>query len=132
VTARAEPDTFLALLSDADREALLALGGPRRFDRGEHLMHQGEPGGQVLLLLQGHTKATFVDPRVEEMVLSFRGPGDVLGELSFVQPEPRSSGVIAIDPVEARALAAAGSQPRLPRGEVGSGDDRPQLRAGAG
>jgi CRP-like cAMP-binding protein len=107
VVTRAEPETFLALLSGADREALLVLGGPRCFARGEHLMHQGEPGGQVLLLLEGHTKATFVDPRGEEIVLSFRGPGDVLGELSFVHPEPRSSGVIAIEPVEARALAAS-------------------------
>ena len=107
MVARAEPETFLALLSDADREALLARGGSRRYSRGEHLMHQGEPGGQILILLEGHTKATFVDPRGEEIVLSFRGPGDVLGELSFVHPEPRSSGVIAIEPVEARALAAA-------------------------
>lgn len=107
MAARAEPETFLALLSDADREALLVLGGARHFARGEHLMHQGEAGGRVLLLLHGHAKATFVDSRGEEIVLSFRGPGDVLGELSFVHPEPRSSGVTAIEPVEARALAAA-------------------------
>jgi hypothetical protein len=40
VDAQAEPDTFLALLSDSDREALLELGRPRRYARGEHLMHQ--------------------------------------------------------------------------------------------
>jgi CRP-like cAMP-binding protein len=107
VVAEAEPETFLALLSEPDREALLRFGIPRRFARGEHLMHQGEPGDRVLLLLHGHVKATFVDPHGHESVLSFRGPGDVLGELSFARGEPRSSGVVAIESVEARALSAA-------------------------
>jgi len=97
----------LALLSEADREALLALGRPRRFSPGEHLMHQEERGDPLLLLREGHVKATFVEPQGKEIVLSFHGPGDVLGELSFVRAEPRSSGVVAIEPVEARAIGAA-------------------------
>lgn len=102
-----EPETFLALLSEADRKALLEIGGLRRFDRGEHLMRQEEPGDPVLLLHRGHVKATFVEPQGKEIVLSFHGPGDVLGELSFVRAEPRSSNVVAIEPAEAQALAAA-------------------------
>jgi CRP/FNR family cyclic AMP-dependent transcriptional regulator len=102
-----EPGSFVALLSDDDRRALLKLGGRRRFTRGEHLMHQGEPGDRVLILLEGHAKASYVDPRGREMVLSFRGPGDVLGELSFSHAEPRSSNVTAIEPVVAQAVAAS-------------------------
>ncbi len=86
---------------------LLQRGGLRRFDSGEHLMHQGEPGDRVLVLLEGHVKASYVDASGREMVLSFRGPGDVLGELSFSNLEPRSSNVTAIEPVEAQALAAS-------------------------
>lgn len=107
MAAPPEPGTFLALLSGADRDALLANGRPRRFNPGEHLMHQEELGDPVLLLQQGHVKATFVEPQGKEIVLSFHGPGDVLGELSFVRAEPRSSNVVAIEPVEALALAAA-------------------------
>jgi len=103
----AEPGTFLALLSDRDREALLQLGGSRRFARGERLMYQGEPGDRVLFLLAGHVKASVADSRGHEQVLSFRGPGDILGELTFTDAGPRSSSVIAIEPVEARAIAAA-------------------------
>lgn len=102
-----EPGTFLALLSDGDRDALMALGGARRFARGERLMHQGEPGERVLLLLEGHVKASNSDSRGREMVLSFRGPGDVLGELTFSHADPRSSNVTAIEPVEAQAVAAS-------------------------
>lgn len=102
-----EPGTFLALLSDADRDALLNIGGRRRFARGEHLMHEGEAGDRVLILLAGHVKASSSDSRGREMVLSFRGPGDVLGELTFTHAEPRSSDVVAIDDGEARSIAAS-------------------------
>jgi CRP-like cAMP-binding protein len=104
---RPEPGTFLALLSDADRDALLKLGGPRRFARGERLMRHGEPGDRVLVLLAGHVKASNTDSRGRELVLSFRGPGDVLGELTFSHADPRSSNVTAIEPVEAQAIAAS-------------------------
>jgi CRP/FNR family transcriptional regulator, cyclic AMP receptor protein len=102
-----KPETFLSLLSGPDREALLAAGRPRRFSKGEHLMHQDEAGDPVLLLREGHVKATFVEPQGKEIVLSFHGPGDVLGELSFVRAEARTSGVIAMEPAEAQAFAAA-------------------------
>lgn len=102
-----EPGTYLALLSDDDRGSLLTCGGQRSFARGERLMHQGEPGNGVLILLQGHVKASNLDARGREAVLSFRGPGDVLGELTFSHGEPRSSNVTAMEPVEARAIAAS-------------------------
>ena len=102
-----EPGTFLALLTDRDRESVLKLGRSRSFARGERLMRQGEPGDSVLVLLEGHVKASDIDPHGREIVLSFRGPGDVLGELTFMHADPRSSNVTAIEPVEARALAAS-------------------------
>jgi CRP-like cAMP-binding protein len=104
---RPEPGTFIALLSDDDRDALLALGGLRRFARGEHLMHEGEPGDRVLVLESGHVKASSTDPRGRETVLAIRGPGDILGELTFTNGASRSGDVIAMAPVEARALAAS-------------------------
>ncbi len=102
-----EPGTYVALLSERDRDALLKLGGPRSFAHRDRLMHLGDPGDHLLILLSGHVKASINDSRGREMVLSFRGPGDVLGELTFTSGEPRSSDVTAIEPVEARAIAAS-------------------------
>ncbi|MET0307010.1 MAG: Crp/Fnr family transcriptional regulator [Solirubrobacterales bacterium] len=102
-----KPKSFLALLSKPDRDLLLEIGRPCHFKAGEYLMRQEEPGDPVLLLHRGHVKATFVEPQGKEIVLGFHGPGDVLGELSFVRAEPRSSNVVAIEPIEAQALAAA-------------------------
>lgn len=107
VNALYEAQTFLALLAETDRDGLLGLGRARHFDPGEHLMRQEEPGDPLLFLLGGHVKATFVEPQGKEIVLGFHGPGDVLGELSFVRAEPRSSNVVAIEPVRAVALSAA-------------------------
>jgi CRP/FNR family cyclic AMP-dependent transcriptional regulator len=104
---RPEPNSFVALLSDTDRAALLELGGPRSFARGEFLLRYGDPGNHLLILLEGHVKASNIDSRGREIVLSFRGPGDVLGELTFTRADPRSSNVIAIEPVQARAIAAS-------------------------
>ncbi len=98
--------TFAALLSELDLDALLRLGGSRRFTAGQRLMHQDEPGDRVLLLLQGHTKVTFLDIEGREAIHSFNGPGDVLGELSFEASKTRSSSVLAIEPVHAHALTA--------------------------
>ena len=104
--AHAEAGTFLALLGEADWSKLDSLGRRVRFPRGTRLMHEGEPGERVMLLLNGHVKASCVSPEGNELVLSFRGPGDVLGELSFLDGEPRSSSVTAIEPVESLVLSA--------------------------
>ncbi|MEA2167882.1 MAG: family transcriptional regulator, cyclic receptor protein [Solirubrobacteraceae bacterium] len=98
--------TFLSLLADDDRDALLAIGGQRRFPTGQRLMHQGEPGDRVMVIIDGHVKTSFVDADGREVVLSFLGPGDVLGELSFTHVEPRSASVTALNPVVASALTA--------------------------
>jgi CRP-like cAMP-binding protein len=105
--AQAEAGTFLALLDEADRKKLHALGRLTRFPRGTRLMHEGEPGESVMLVLEGHVKASCVTPEGHELVLSFRGPGDVLGELSFLNSGRRSSSVTAIEPVEAMVLPAS-------------------------
>ena len=49
MTAEPEPETFLALLSESDRKALLAIGGLRRFDGGEHPVY----------LIYGYKRGTF-------------------------------------------------------------------------
>ena len=105
--AKPEAGTFLALLDPDDRDALAALGGVSCFPRLARLMHEGEPGERVMVLLEGHVKASCVTPEGHELVLSFRGPGDVLGELSFLETQQRSSSFTAIEPVEVLIISAA-------------------------
>ena len=41
------------------------------------------------------------------MLLAIRGPGDVLGEQSAIDGEPRSATAVALEPVEALNVTAA-------------------------
>jgi CRP-like cAMP-binding protein len=98
---------FLATLDPGDRDALLARGGTRRFRAGASLMHEGQAGDEVMVLVEGRVKVTTTTREGKEIVLRFCGPGELLGELSVIDDRPRSGTVEALEPVEALAISAA-------------------------
>jgi CRP-like cAMP-binding protein len=101
------PTGFLSQLDPEDREAIESRAGPRRFRAGSTLMHEGQVGTEVMILVSGRVKITYMTSEGRETVLDFRGPGELLGEMAVVDGNPRSSSVEAMEPVEALALAAA-------------------------
>ena len=101
------PGTFLARLDGDEQAALLALGRERSFPRGAILMYEGDPGEQVMILLAGRVKVTRADHDGREALLSIRDPGDVLGELSFVDGQPRVANVTALEPVRTLVLTSS-------------------------
>jgi CRP-like cAMP-binding protein len=70
-------------------------------------MHEGGAGAEVMLLLEGRVKVYVVAADGREIVLGFRGPGELLGELSAIDEAPRSGTIEALEPVEALAISAA-------------------------
>jgi CRP-like cAMP-binding protein len=98
---------FLDRLGPEEATALRSRAVVRHFERGATLMHHDEVPGRVLVLERGHAKVTLLSEDGKEIVLAFRGPGDLLGELSALGHKPRSATVRAVDPVDALALAAA-------------------------
>src|SRR3954462_4208377 len=94
---------FLSELAADERAELEALGSVRRYRRGDVLFHQGDDAGAVVVLRDGHVKATMVNDG-REVILAFPGPGELLGELSAVDGEPRSATVRAVDEVEALVI----------------------------
>src|SRR5271166_134910 len=105
-TIRLASETFLALLSDAEREGLHGLAVRRSFPRGAVLMFQHEPDERVMLLLAGRVKVVRLDQDGRELLLSIRDPGDLLGELAFIDGQPRIATVTALEPVEALVTPA--------------------------
>jgi CRP-like cAMP-binding protein len=102
------PDSgFLGTLEAADRDAVRARCGPRRFRAGSTLMHEGQVGTEVMILVSGRVKVTYLTEDGREVILDFRGPGELLGEMAVVDGNPRSNTVQAIEPVEALAMTAA-------------------------
>ena len=115
MTAGAVSGTFLALLDDRERAALLELGTHRGFPRGAVLMYEGEPGERVMILEEGRVKVTRIEPGGHETMLSIRDPGDVVGEVSLIDERPRLATVTALERVRALVIASSVFRAHLER-----------------
>jgi CRP-like cAMP-binding protein len=112
-TYAAVPGSFLAGLEDSERGALAALGIVRRFPRGSILIFQDEPDDRVMLVLSGRVKVGRVEQDGRELMLEIRDPGDLLGELAFIDGAPRVATVTALEPVHALVMPAAALRAHL-------------------
>jgi CRP-like cAMP-binding protein len=86
-------------------DELKAIGRPRRYALGSTLFVEGDDGNRVFLVERGRIKigATTEDGR--DVVLAIRGPGELVGELSALDGEPRSATATALEEVEAIVIA---------------------------
>lgn len=97
---------FFEELDARDREAISSGSRRRQFPTGATLMYEGQAGTEVLVLLVGRVKVSYLTQEGREVVLDFRGPGELLGEMAVVDGNPRSNTVSAIEEVEALAMSA--------------------------
>lgn len=84
-------------LGDDECDAVLAVLKARRGAPGDALFKEGDPGASLMIVLEGHLVATVrtADGGSEEVARL--GPGEVVGEMAFVDAEPRSATVSAPD-----------------------------------
>jgi len=100
-------------LTTAQVGELGSVCSERRFAPGELILREGEPDPFVYVLTNGRaqlSKNTSLGS--DQMQMDELRPGDVLGELKIVDPQPSSASVVAITPVTAVAIdldAFAGS-----------------------
>ncbi|HUH81496.1 MAG TPA: Crp/Fnr family transcriptional regulator [Solirubrobacteraceae bacterium] len=99
--------TFLARLTPEERAAVEALGRPASFPRGSVIMFEGEPEERLILALGGRVKITRAGPDGREIILGIRDPGDLLGELAFIDRRPRSATVVALEPIQAVIMSGS-------------------------
>jgi len=98
---------FLACLTAEEVGALRLHAVARRFDRGATILHQGEVPGRVVVIDRGHAKVTSTTEDGKEVVLAFRGPGDIVGEAAALSGQPRAATVRALEPIGAMAIPVA-------------------------
>lgn len=108
-SARYEDDEirFVDALDEAEWDWLRERGVVRTFPQSTILFHEHQPSDRVLFVLGGRVKVASISDDGRERVLAFRGPGEVLGELSAIDGRPRSATVTAVDEVQALAVPAA-------------------------
>jgi CRP-like cAMP-binding protein len=63
---------------------------------GETLFRKGEPGSSMYIVDTGSLNVVIEDPHGRELVLKEAGHGEVIGEISLVDQEPRAASVIAV------------------------------------
>ncbi len=90
---------FLHTLTPAESDALEDIGEPGTFAAGTVIFEQGGTADVVLLVRAGRVRVAVRGADGGEVVLAERGPGELLGDLSGVDGQPRSASVTALDEV---------------------------------
>lgn len=75
---------------------LFAIATSVRVEAGKALFLAGEDGDGCYRVEQGLLKVTIASRSGDERILTFLGPGAIVGELSMIDGLPRSASVIAI------------------------------------
>ena len=73
-------------------------------ESGDALFQKGDPGDSLYVIRSGWIKLVSEDADGSEVVLNQVGPGNIIGQESMIDHEPRSAGVVAVTPVELMKL----------------------------
>jgi CRP-like cAMP-binding protein len=92
---------LFAGVPDADLATLLQHARTTALAPGQTLLREGDPGDEVLLILDGQAAVT-----VGGLPVGTIGPGDCVGEMSLLDSAPRSATVTSSSPLRALVLAA--------------------------
>lgn len=84
-------------LGDEDCDAVLRVLKARRGNAGDVLFRQGEAGSSLMIVLEGTLVARVRGETGDEREVARLGPGEVAGEMAFIDAEPRSATVVAGD-----------------------------------
>ncbi|RKT56677.1 Crp/Fnr family transcriptional regulator [Saccharothrix australiensis] len=98
--------TFLDLLSPASQAALLGLGVPRAYRRGDVMLREAERSDHVVLLVRAVVKATVTLENGRVALLGIKVGGDVVGEMAALSGEPRSATVTVCGDAHVRVIPA--------------------------
>jgi CRP-like cAMP-binding protein len=95
---------LFAKLDPRDLDALVQVARVRRLAPREELVHKGDEGGQIFLIVKGRLKATTPSREGSEVTFSIMGPGEVCGELALLAGGRRTASMAALDDCELLVL----------------------------
>ncbi len=100
------PSFFDGLSDDQERELRTRMTR-RKFDRGEVVFHQGDPGASLHIVESGYFLIQVLTSAGERVGMTIEGPGDVFGELAMLDSAGRRTATIrALRQAETMALEA--------------------------
>lgn len=93
--------TFVSRLTTQERTELFRLGRRENFHNGSYLLRQRDAGRDVFVVTAGRLEILMLNRRGREQRIALRVPGDVVGEMAYVDGRPRSASAVATGPVTA-------------------------------
>ena len=91
-------------------EAVAGLASEIRFEAGQELTVEGEPGDSFYVVVDGQLRVSRHGTPIRDL-----GPGDFLGEISLIDGRPRSATTVAIGPVDALVIKRSEFQELMDR-----------------
>lgn len=87
---------FLHLLVSADRGQLTQSFREFNFAPGEVVFHDGDEGDTMFLIWSG--KIAIIKGDLDSpIILAYRGPGEIFGEMAILENQPRSATIVALE-----------------------------------
>jgi CRP/FNR family cyclic AMP-dependent transcriptional regulator len=96
----------LAPLAEATLRAIAAGGVVQSYPRNTVLIHEGEEGDSLFIVLSGRVKVYASNDAGREVVIDFHGPGEYVGEMSL-DGAPRSASVVTTEPSTCAVVSRA-------------------------
>lgn len=96
---------LFSALSDEESAALRASMTQVKVSKGHTLFKEGDEGDRLYVVIEGKLKLGTASIDGRENLLSILGPGEMFGELSLFDPEPRTATATAVTDAKLLALA---------------------------
>lgn len=87
---------FFALLDEDDRRAVAEVVDYHTLSAGENLFQTGDPGESLFIVRSGQVELYIRDTAGQKIVLTIAEGGDLFGELSLLDSEPRTATAVAL------------------------------------
>lgn len=97
---------FFGGLSDASLDRLIAMLVERRFEAGDTIVAEGQPGHSMFVLRSGTVGVSRLSDSGRVIPLNRLGPGDFFGEMTLIEIQNRSATLVAESPVTLHELTA--------------------------
>jgi len=113
-------------VSTEDRERIASLAQLRRYERGEHVFHEGDESDFFFVVVSGRVKVYKHAPHGSDIILEMFGPGGPLGAVAAYESRPYPASAAAIEPATCLLIPREAffglleRHPSLVRGLLGS------------
>lgn len=93
----------LDLFKDTSADVLAKIAGQTQtleLEKGDVLVKRGDFSDSLFVIRRGWVKVVTHKPNGEEVVLNQCGPGQIVGEMSLIDQQPRSNTIIVLSPAK--------------------------------